>query len=211
MCSLRQIFYEATDGVAVVLAERFRVEPFQLWRAPTRIGQKQLGISPSLPLDSVVWYRVYTFFEGEIEMEILSIGQVARRAGVGVETVRFYEREGLLEEPPRRASGYRQYSEQVVTRLRFIKRAQQLGFSLKEITELLQLRVDAQTSCEEVKGRTEAKLAEVERKLVVLQRMRQALLQVHSLCTGQGPTGRCPMLEALDQQEPLDQAERTAE
>jgi MerR family copper efflux transcriptional regulator len=144
-------------------------------------------------------------------LEILSIGQVARRAGVGVETVRFYEREGLLEEPPRRASGYRQYSEQVVTRLRFIKRSQRLGFSLKEITELLQLRVDAQTSCEEVKLRTEAKLVEVEGKLVELQRMRHALLQVHSLCTGQGPTGRCPMLEALDQQEPLDQAEQTAE
>ncbi len=62
-------------------------------------------------------------------MGILSIGQVARRAGVGVETVRFYEREGLLEEPPRRASGYRQYSEQAVTRLHFIKRAQKLGFS----------------------------------------------------------------------------------
>ncbi len=68
-------------------------------------------------------------------MEIFSIGQVARRAGVGVETVRFYEREGELSEPPRRASGYRQYSEQVVTRLHFIKRAQQLGFSLKEISE----------------------------------------------------------------------------
>jgi len=68
-------------------------------------------------------------------MEILSIGQVAKRAGVGVETVRFYEREGLLEEPPRRVSGYRQYSEQVVTRLHFIKSAQQLGFSLKEISE----------------------------------------------------------------------------
>ncbi len=66
-------------------------------------------------------------------MEMLSIGQIARRAGVGVETVRFYEREGLLEEPPRRASGYRQYDEQVVKRLHFIKRAQKLGFSLKEI------------------------------------------------------------------------------
>ncbi len=140
-------------------------------------------------------------------MEILSIGQVARRAGVGVETVRFYEREGLLEEPPRRASGYRQYSEQVVTRLHFIKRAQQLGFSLKEISELLLLRVDAQTSCDEVKQRTEAKIAEVERKLLELQRMRQALLQVASLCTGSGPTGACPMLEALNQQESLDQAE----
>jgi Hg(II)-responsive transcriptional regulator len=139
-------------------------------------------------------------------MDTLSIGQVARRAGVGVETVRFYEREGLLEEPPRRASGYRQYSEEVITRLRFIRRAQQLGFSLKEITELLLLRVDTQTSCEEVKGRTEAKIAEVERKMVELHRMRQALLQVASLCTGQGPTGRCPMLDALNQQETLDLA-----
>ena len=140
-------------------------------------------------------------------MDMLSIGQVARRAGVGVETVRYYEREGLLEEPPRRASGYRQYSDEVVKRLHFIKRAQKLGFSLKEITELLMLRVDAQTACEEVRQRTEAKIAEVEQKLLELQRMRQALLQVHSLCVGQGPTGRCPMLDALDQQEPLEQNE----
>ena len=137
-------------------------------------------------------------------METLSIGQVARLSGVGVETMRFYEREGLLEEPPRRASGYRQYSEQVVQRLHFIQRAKRLGFSLKEINELLLLRVDAQTSCEEVRQRTEAKLAEVERKLVELQRMRQALLQVHSLCIGPGPTSACPMLEVLDQQEPQD-------
>jgi DNA-binding transcriptional MerR regulator len=94
-------------------------------------------------------------------METLSIGQVARRAGVGVETIRFYERVGLLEEPPRRASGYRVYSEQVIKCIRFIKRAQQLGFSLKEITELLLLRVDGQTSCEEVKQHTEAKIARV--------------------------------------------------
>jgi len=140
-------------------------------------------------------------------MDMLSIGQVARRAGVGVETVRYYEREGLLEEPPRRASGYRQYSDEVVKRLHFIKRAQKLGFSLKEITELLMLRVDAQTACEEIRQRTEAKIAEVERKLRELQRMRQALLQVHSLCVGQGPTGRCPMLDALDQQEPFEQDE----
>jgi MerR family copper efflux transcriptional regulator len=143
--------------------------------------------------------------EGGKEMETLTIGQVARRTGVGVETVRFYEREGLLEEPPRRASGYRQYPQEVVKRIFFIKRAQTLGFSLKEISELLRLRVNAQISCEEVKERTEEKIAEVERKLVSLQRMRQALLQVHSLCAGQGPTGRCPMLEALEQQEGLEQ------
>jgi MerR family mercuric resistance operon transcriptional regulator len=144
-------------------------------------------------------------------MGTLTIGQVARQAGVGVETVRFYEREGLLEEPPRRASGYRQYSEQVVKRIRFIKRAQQLGFSLKEITELLMLRVDAQTSCEEVKERSQAKIAEVERKLAELQRMRQALLQVAALCTGQGPGSRCPMLDALDQHDLFDPTERKEE
>ena len=135
-------------------------------------------------------------------MSTISIGQVARQAGVGVETIRFYEREGLLEEPARRVSGYRQYPEQVVQRIHFIKRAQRLGFSLKEIAELLLLRVDAQTTCEEVKHRTEVKIAEVERKLVELQRMRQALLNVASLCTGQGPASACPMLDALDQQEP---------
>ncbi len=140
-------------------------------------------------------------------MDMLSIGQVARRAGVGVETVRYYEREGLLEEPPRRASGYRQYSEEVVKRLHFIKSAQKLGFSLKEITELLLLRVDTQNACEEVRQRAEAKIAEVERKLIELQRMRQALIQVASLCTGKGPDSRCPVLDALDQQETLDQAE----
>ena len=136
-------------------------------------------------------------------MRTLTIGQVARSAGVGIETIRFYEREGLLEEPPRRASGYRQYSEQVVKRIHFIKRAQQLGFSLKEITELLMLRVDEHMSCEDVKHRTEMKIAEVERKLVELQRMRLALLQVAALCTGQGPASACPMLDALDQQEDL--------
>jgi Hg(II)-responsive transcriptional regulator len=141
---------------------------------------------------------VYFFYEGGTEMETLSIGQVAQRAGVGVETVRYYEREGLLEEPPRRASGYRQYSEEVVKRLHFIKRAQKLGFTLKEITELLLLRVDAQHACDEVRERTEAKIAEVEQKVIELQRMRQALIQVASLCTGEGPASACPMLDALD-------------
>ena len=131
-------------------------------------------------------------------METLSIGEVARRAGVGVETVRFYEREGLLEEPPRRASGYRQYPEEVVKRIRFIKRAKLLGFSLKEILELLALRVNGQTSCEQVKERAEAKLTEVEQKIVTLQSMRQALLQVSSLCEEEGPNGRCPLLDALE-------------
>ena len=131
-------------------------------------------------------------------MESLSIGQVARRAGVGIDTIRFYERQGVLKKPLRRDSGYRQYSEEVVKRIRFIQRAKLLGFSLKEITDLLMLCVDGPTSGEQVKEATLAKLDQVEHKLVELERMRQALLQVVSLCTGEGPASACPMLDALD-------------
>lgn len=128
----------------------------------------------------------------------LSIGQLARRAGVGIETVRFYERRGLLEEPARKESGYRQYDEDVVARLRFIKRAKELGFSLKEIKELLALRVDPTTTCAEVKSKAEAKIADIEQKIEVLQRMKKALLKVTKECSGRGPTGECPILEALE-------------
>ena len=132
-------------------------------------------------------------------MEVFSIGQIARLCDVGVETIRFYEREGLLEEPARRASGYRQYSEGAVKQIRFIKRAQRLGFSLKEILELLRLRVDAGTSCEQIQERAAVKLAQVEQKIVELQHMRQALLQVASLCAEENSSSRCPLLGALDQ------------
>src|SRR5947208_17062014 len=153
---------------------------------------------PSLPLDSVVWYRVYTFFEGGIQMEILTIGQVARQAGVGVETVRFYEREGLLEEPARRESGYRQYEEGAVFRLRFIRRAKELGFTLREIAELLALRDDPDASRADVRQRAEAKVADIEARIRDLQRMRDALSRLTAACHGEGPaTDGCPILEAL--------------
>ncbi len=96
----------------------------------------------------------------------LTIGQVAKRSGIGLETVRFYERKGLVEEPPRTVSGYRQYPEDVVSRIRFIRRAKELGFKLSEISELLSLRVDPDTTCADVKKRTELKIAEAEEKSV---------------------------------------------
>jgi len=77
----------------------------------------------------------------------LTIGQVAKRSGIGIETLRYYERKGLVEEPPRTESGYRQYPEDVVARIRFIRRAKELGFKLSEISELLSLRVDPNTTC----------------------------------------------------------------
>ena|SRR5437763_11850526 len=134
-------------------------------------------------------------------MGILTIGQVSKRTGVGVETLRYYEREGLVEEPPRRASGYRQYPDSVVKRIHFIKRAQQLGFSLKEIAELFALRVDPTTPARSVKQRTEAKLADIERKIEELLRMKRALERLTHLCTGQGPISECPILDMLDQQD----------
>jgi len=130
-------------------------------------------------------------------MNGLSIGQVARTAGVGIETVRFYERQGLLEEPARKESGYRQYTEDVVARLRFIRRAKELGFSLKEIAELIALRLDASTTCADVRERAQTKLADIEARIHDLKRMKQALQKLTLSCRGQGPTSECPILEAL--------------
>ena len=131
-------------------------------------------------------------------MKPLTIGQVARRAEVGVETVRFYERQGLLEEPARKESGYRQYTEDVVARLRFIRRAKELGFTLKEIAELLALRLDPDTSCAEVRGRANAKIDYIDAKIRDLQRMRQALDKLVASCKGRGPIRACAILDALD-------------
>lgn len=131
-------------------------------------------------------------------MRALTIGGLARRAGVGVETVRFYEREGLLERPVRKQSGYRQFTEDVVVRLRFIRRAKELGFSLKEIKELLALRMEDGTTCAQVKERATQKIAEVEEKIQSLRRMKAALVKVTRQCSGCGPATDCPILEAFD-------------
>ena len=134
-------------------------------------------------------------------MRALTIGQVARRAGVGVETVRFYERQGLLAPPDRTASGYRQYEEDAVWRLRFIRRAKELGFTLNEIKELLSLRLDATTTCADVRSRAQAKIADIEGKIHTLQRMRETLVKLTEACARRGTTGQCPILEALDTKE----------
>lgn len=131
-------------------------------------------------------------------MARLKTGELAKRAGVNVETLRFYERKGLLPEPPRRESGYREYPEESVDRIRFIKRAQDLGFSLVEIQELLALRVRPNASCAEIKSRAKKKIAEVQRKIVDLQAIERALEKLAATCSGRGPAGSCPILENLD-------------
>ncbi len=134
-------------------------------------------------------------------MENLTIGQLARRARVNVETIRYYERRGLIPEPPRSESGYRQYPDDTIARILFIKRAQELGFSLKEILELLTLRVDPETTCRDVRRRAEDKIADIEEKIEKLQSMKHALKKLKDRCKGKGPTSECPILEALDTQE----------
>lgn len=134
-------------------------------------------------------------------MSTLTIGKIAQRAGVGIETVRFYEREGLIDDPPRGPSGYRHYPESVVPRLLFIKRAKDLGFTLNEIKELLSLRLDPETTCADVKQRAEVKIADIEDRIRSLRRMKKALIKLTESCSGSGPVDDCPILDALGPQE----------
>ncbi|MGH9351285.1 MAG: MerR family transcriptional regulator [Terriglobia bacterium] len=131
-------------------------------------------------------------------MDSLTIGKVAARAGVGVETLRFYEREGLIDEPPRRDSGYREYPADAVDRVRFIKRAKELGFSLKEIRELMALRIAPGATCSQVKKRAKVKVEDIEEKIRSLQRMRQALQKLMAACGNKGRMSECPILDALE-------------
>lgn len=138
--------------------------------------------------------------------ETMTIGELARRAGVGVQTVRYYERRRLLPAATRRTSGYREFTPAALERLRFIRRAQELGFTLSEIAELLELRLDPHTTAADIKGRAEQKIGEIDRKLRDLDRIRQALAHLAGGCRGgKGPTGECPLLEALG---PLEGAEK---
>ena len=108
-------------------------------------------------------------------MKPLTRGDAAQKAGIGIEALRFYERKGLIPEPPRSDSGYRLYPQHIISRLLFIKRAQELGFSLREISELLDLRVDPSTTCADVKAQAQAKIADVQQKMRDLQKIRKAL------------------------------------
>jgi Hg(II)-responsive transcriptional regulator len=130
-------------------------------------------------------------------METLTTAEVAEQAGVNLQTVRYYERRGLLPVPPRRASGYRQYDEAYVARIRFIKRAQELGFTLGEIQDLLSLQAEPGAS-RDVRARTQAKIEEVETKIRDLQRIKRTLEDLAKVCDGHGSTDECPIWLALE-------------
>ncbi len=128
----------------------------------------------------------------------MTIGQVAKAVGIGIETIRFYEREGIIAKPARRESGYRAFSPDVVTQLHFLKRAQELGFSLKEISQLLAIRVDPKQNCSVVKKKAEAKIVEIKQKIRDLKRIEKVLERVTEACQAQRPISECPILECLE-------------
>jgi MerR family transcriptional regulator, copper efflux regulator len=136
-----------------------------------------------------------------MKMKSFTIGRLAREAGVNLETVRYYERRGLLPRPPRSASGYRLFPTEAARRLRFIRRAQELGFSLTEIQELLSLRVSRRTTSADIRARAEAKIADIGAKIKSLESMKKTLQKLTRVCDGCAPVAECPILESLDGEE----------
>lgn len=130
-------------------------------------------------------------------MDRLTIGELAKRSQVNLETIRYYERKELLPAPPRLQSGYRSFPLEAVRRIRFIKQAQELGFSLKEIKELLELQIDPSSTGGDVRKRAEAKIVDIEAKIKTLSAMKKALTQLTSACNGKGSISECPILESL--------------
>lgn len=134
-------------------------------------------------------------------MEKLTISHVAKQGGVNLQTIRYYERQGLLTPAYRTESGYRVYQEETIRRIRFIKRAQELGFSLAEVKELLSLRLDTHTTTADIRVRARSKLSDVEQKIKHLQAIHTSLSRLIKSCRGCGPAADCPILENLDGEE----------
>lgn len=128
----------------------------------------------------------------------LRIGGLAKETKVNIQTIRYYERRGLLPIPVRREGGYRQYTVNDIRRIRFIKNSQKLGFSLNEISELLSLRVESDDSCMKVLKKAEVKITEIEEKIQTLRQMKKALSSLAETCRKNEKTGECPIIESLD-------------
>jgi MerR family transcriptional regulator, copper efflux regulator len=135
--------------------------------------------------------------------QTMTVGTAARRAGVKIDTIRYYERRALLSKSPRTEAGYRTLTDETVQRLRFIKHAQALGFTLNEIKQLLALRLTPGKTCADVRSRAVAKAADIEQKIRSLQVMKRALQQLVSACKADGPASKCSFLENLNKEEML--------
>lgn len=134
-------------------------------------------------------------------MRFLKIGELAKETGIGIETIRYYERKGLLDEPHRRPSGYRQYDASVVARVRFIRRSKELGFTLAEITELLGLWFDTDTQCPDVRKKAQAKIEQIEEKVKTLNGMKRSLKKLIDQCRQRGSLHACPLFDGLGNRE----------
>lgn len=128
----------------------------------------------------------------------MTIGQAADHLGVNVQTIRFYERKGLLPRLPRSAAGYRQFDIDIIKRIQFIQHAQDVGFTLREISNLLSLRADPDGSCGDVQCYAEEKIAHLESRMAKLQSMKRILENLSAMCESGLPATACPILEALD-------------
>jgi MerR family transcriptional regulator, copper efflux regulator len=128
----------------------------------------------------------------------MKIGSIAKKAGVGVETVRFYERKGLIAQPRKPANGFRSYPDETVAKLKFIRQAQDLGFSLKEIEELLSLKTRRSAGCADVRTRAQTKLNEVNEKVLNLMLLKQTLEELIDACPGKGSVDICSILNSME-------------
>lgn len=137
-------------------------------------------------------------------MDTLTVSQLARQAGVNLETVRYYERRSLLTPPQRSKSGYRQYPASTVRRIEFIKRAQALGFTLAEVADLLALDTNTPRRCEAVEEEASVVVARIDQKVAELTRMRAALGRLVDACHRRQGSSECPLLEALEPEEKRD-------
>jgi Hg(II)-responsive transcriptional regulator len=136
--------------------------------------------------------------EGRVDAGVMRTHEVAERAGVNAQTLRYYERRGILTEPPRSAGGYRNYPASAVAVLRFVKRAQELGFTLAEVEELLGLAEGGPESCDAARTLAQAHIAELERKIADLQRMRASLGALLATCQRPRSDRSCPLLAAME-------------
>lgn len=131
-------------------------------------------------------------------MKSLSPSALAREAGVNPQTIRYYERRGLIPPPPRTGSGYRRFPPDTIRRVRFIRQAQALGFTLREIQDLLDLRIRSGVGCKDIRERAREKIKDIRQKTAALERMEAALTKLVNRCRGRGPVEECPILDALD-------------
>ncbi len=149
-------------------------------------------------LDSILIYRVYSIYMGNPDRKSYTAGQLAKVANVNIQTVRFYDRQGILKPVSRTEAGYRIYDKEGVKRLNFIIQAKELGFSLNEIKEFLELRVRSVQTCDRVRKKTTEKLKDIQNKIAHLKKLKNTFKNLIGECEKRVITDQCPILEKME-------------